>query len=308
MSAEAPSTIWALIAGTILWASAIGSAKCLSSTSKQGPFPDKWASGGSDSIVSNELFSRSASFTGYRPSAKCQSIFEQVAGLSGLGLPIQLLKWFNTSPAYPGLPFDLIDAGALCASAASFQIVNFTGINKRQSSLLTWASHWKNCRRPGIHLTGRIVLSKQPGWRNRRGGAGRWIWLPEGSQDANSAIQSAPFAWQLRSARFESVLPAIPWFKSEVKAISSAAVSANRLVGQLDLQYNSIHGIINRLVSDLTIKHVPVALHLSRHNFRNDPLLFYGTKSVAKMAIPDNLTGRYGPRVNRRDCSCSVLG
>ncbi len=94
----------------------------------------------------------------------------------------------------------------------------------------------------------------------------------------NSAVQSAPFAWLLQPVWISP--SAIPdWIKSKGDFIGSR-VPPTRLVGQLVLLYNSIHGIINRpIVGHSLAKHVPVALNLSEHHLGMTCQL-YGTKSL----------------------------
>ncbi len=59
---------------------------------------DKWTSGGSIQLWHNNLLQFSVIHR-YRPSAKRQSIFEQVAGLSGLNLPVASKRQTLTRPA-----------------------------------------------------------------------------------------------------------------------------------------------------------------------------------------------------------------
>ncbi len=85
-------------------------------------------------------------------------------------------------------------------------------------------------------------------------------------RDANSAVQSAPFAWQLLQPVFESVLQ--PFLINQVKGeYDRQPCSANLSWPAGFLQYNSIHGIMinGPPVRTLLAKHVPIALNLSRH-------------------------------------------
>ena len=195
MSAS-PSTIWrALICRHHFGRQSPPSDRrsvCLQHPAK-GPFRISERQGASVQLWTYRTSFRSALFTGYRPSARRQSIFWASCWIVGAGICQSAAKWLNTSP---GLPWAAIWPRAAPTQRRRLRTNRqFHWWQWRQSSLWSGPAIGKNSpAAKGSILTGRIIHNQ-----NSRISHNPWHSQPldlttERLSDANSAVQSAPFA------------------------------------------------------------------------------------------------------------------